>query len=395
MTPDNTQINQWIKDIRRDFHQRPELSGQEIRTTRKICEVLESLNAKITTFDDYPGAIGVFQGEGLEPGENPKTIAIRADIDALPLHEMGESAYKSVNAGVMHACGHDANTAIALGVAKRIVASGLLKKIHGSVKFIFQPAEERLGGARAMIKRGALENPRVDQLIAGHMDPNFPVGSVGVFTEIGHAASDPFELVITGKGSHGARPHKGHNPITAGGMFASGLEALIPRNISPAQSAVVSIGSFHAGNAGNVIPEKAILQGSVRTHDEEVRTTLFAAMEQLVRGIETIFSVTCDLTFKPGAPLGRNDKTVCKSLYTASETVLGKENITVLPFIMGSDDFYFFAQRCPAAMMRFGCAGKTDDSAHPLHSPYFDIHEDVLKIGTDILFQAVKNFFTA
>ena len=393
MTKDNTELSQWIKDLRRDFHQHPEISGQEIRTTRKICEVLESLNAKIKTFDDYPGAIGVFQGKGMNPGKSPKTIAIRADIDALPLQEMGDNPHKSVNAGVMHACGHDANTAIALGVAKRIVASDLLKKIHGSVKFIFQPAEEGLGGAKAMIKRGALENPRVDQLIAGHMDPNFPVGSVGVFTEIGHAASDPFELVITGKGSHGARPHKGNNPITAGGMFASSLEALIPRNISPTQSAVVSIGSFHAGNAGNVIPEKAILQGSVRTHDEGVRTTLFAAMEQLIRGIETIFNVTCDLTFKPGAPLGRNDKAVCKSLYTASETVLGKEKITVLPFIMGSDDFYYFAQRCPAAMMRFGCASQ-DGIAHPLHSPYFDIHEDVLKIGTDILFQAVKKFFT-
>jgi amidohydrolase len=395
MTPDNTDFTQWIKKLRRDFHQHPELSGQETRTTQKICEVLESLTAKVIRFEDYPGAIGLFQGQKQNPEKSPKTIAIRADIDALPLAEIEDSPYKSIHDGVMHACGHDANTAIALGVARRLVESGLLEKIQGSVKFIFQPAEERLGGAKNMIARGALENPRVDQLIAGHMDPNFPVGKVGVFTEIGHAASDPFELVITGKGAHGARPHKGHNPITAGGMFASSLEALIPRNISPAQSAVVSIGSFHAGNAGNVIPEQAVLQGSVRTHDEQVRTTLFAAMKQLARGIETLFNVTCDLTFKPGAPLGRNDKAVCRSLYTASEQILGNENITKLPFIMGSDDFYFFAQRCPAAMMRFGCAGTEDGSAPPLHSPYFDIHEDVLKIGTDILFQAVKNFFVA
>ena len=153
MTKNTTELSQWVRDLRRDFHQHPEVSRQEIRTTRKICEVLESLNAKIITFDDYPGAIGIFQGEELDPGKSPKTIAIRADIDALPLQEMGDTPYKSIHAGVMHACGHDANTAIALGVAKHIVASGLLKKIHGSVKFIFQPAEERLGGAKAMIKR--------------------------------------------------------------------------------------------------------------------------------------------------------------------------------------------------------------------------------------------------
>ncbi len=392
MTQDNNDLKEWIKNLREDFHRHPEVSAQEKRTTQKICEELKALNAQVKTFEDYTGVIGILQGEKQDP-KNARTIAIRADIDALPMQEMGDKSYKSLNDGVMHSCGHDANTAIALGVAKRIVDSHLLKNINGSVKFIFQPAEERLGGAKAMIKRGALENPRVDQLIAGHMDPNFPVGSVGVFTHIGHAASDPFELTITGKGAHGARPHKGSNPITAGGLFATNLESIIPRRISPAQSAVVSIGSFHAGNAGNVIPEQAVIKGSIRTHDETVRSNIFKAMEKLALGIETMFDVKCELVFKSGAPLGLNDKEVCKSLYNASVEVLGKENVNLLPFIMGSDDFYYFAQKCPGAMMRFGCASQAGIT-HPLHSPHFDIHEDVLGIGTDILFCAVKNFFT-
>lgn len=383
---------EWMINLRNDFHKHPEVSTREKRTTQKICEVLETFDAKIQTFDDITGVVGLLEGE-IKTSSKNRTIALRADIDALPMQEQVEKPYKSLNDGVMHSCGHDANTAIALGVVKKISESGLLKKISGTIKFLFQPAEEKLGGARSMIKRGVLENPRVDQLIAGHMDPNLCVGTVGVFTRIGHAASDPFELKITGKGSHGARPHKGINPITAGGIFASSLESILPRHISPVESAVISLGTFHAGDASNIIPQQAVLQGSVRTHDADVRLKVFREMEKLAKGIEIMTGAKCELTFKPGAPLGLNDRDVCKSLYKASTDTIGKENVKILPFIMGSDDFYHFAEKCPAAMMRFGCAGKDQGSSYPLHSPYFDIHEDVLETGASILFRAVENFF--
>jgi amidohydrolase len=382
----------WIVNLRNDFHKHPEVSGNEERTTRQICKVLKTLNVQVQTFDDLTGVVGLLQGAKKGSGKN-KTIALRADIDALPMQERGNNSYKSTNAGVMHSCGHDANTAIVLGVAKKIIDSGLINKIEGAVKFIFQPAEEKLGGAKAMIERGVLENPGVDQIIAGHMDPNLPVGTTGVFTHIGHASSDPFELVIKGKGTHGARPHKGINPITAGGIFVTGLESIIARYISPAHSAVISVGTFHAGEAGNVIPEQAVIKGSVRTHDEVVKTRIFKAMENLLQGIDTMVGTKCEFAFKPGAPLGVNDKEVCKSLYTASVEVLGKENVKVLSFIMGSEDFYYFTQKCPGAIMRFGCASRKDGTTHPLHSPHFDIHEDVLEIGADVLFKAVENFF--
>jgi amidohydrolase len=392
MKPDKNDFKQWIVNLRNDFHKYPEVSTLEKRTTQQICEVLKTLDVQPRTFDDLTGVTGLLQGEK-QSLKKSKTIALRADIDALPMQECLEKPCKSINDGVMHSCGHDANAAIVLGVAKKIKDSGLLNKTDGTIKFIFQPAEENLGGAKAMIERGVLENPRVDQIIAGHMDPNLSVGTVGVFTQIGHAASDPFELVITGKGSHGARPHKGINPITAGGLFVTNLDSIIPRHISPARSAVISVGAFHAGKAGNVIPEQAVIKGSVRTHDDVVRSLIFKAMEKLVRGIENIFGTQCELVFKQGAPLGINDKEVCKSLYTASVDVLGKENVKYLPFIMGGEDFYYFTQKCPGAIMRFGCASQEEGTTYPLHSPYFDIHEDVLEIGVNVLFKAVEIFF--
>ncbi len=392
MTADKQTMHQWLVGLRREFHRYPELSGQEIRTTKKICQVLESLKIAVQTFEDMTGAVGLLTGKHQDP-ETARTIALRADIDALPMTELCGHDYQSLHEGVMHACGHDANIAIVLGVAKKIVTSGLLQEINGSVKLVFQPAEERLGGAKAMIERGVLDNPPVHRIIAAHMDPNLSVGTVGVFKRVGHAASDPFELKILGKGAHGARPHKGINPITAGGMFVTGLESIVSRHVKPSESAVISVGTFHAGDAGNVIPDTAVLSGSMRSHDEDVRGRLFKEMKRLAQGIETMMGVQCELTFKPGAPLGRNDETVCNALRRVSVAVLGEEKVNILPFIMGSDDFYFFARQCPAAMMRLGCASSGAGDAAPLHSPYFDIHEDVLDIGVDILFGAVKDFF--
>ncbi len=392
MSASKNEFKEWIVNLRNDFHKHPERSANEKRTTKKICEVLETLDANVQTFEDMTGAVAVFKGEK-QNFKKAGTIALRADIDALPVQEMVDKDNKSRTDGIMHACGHDANIAIVLGVAKKVRDTGLLKEINGSIKFIFQPSEEKLCGARAMIEKGVLENPTVDQIIAGHMEPNLPVGTVGVFERIGHAASDSFELVITGEGTHGARPHQGVNPITGAGMFVSSLDSIIPRHINPALSAVISVGTCHSGDAGNVIPKQATLTGSIRTHDEEARERIFRALENLVEGIDTVLGTTSKLNIRPGAPLGVNDPQVCKSLHAASETVLGKEKVKTLPFVMSSEDFYYFAQQCPGAIMRFGCASKENNITHPLHSPFFDLHEDVLKIGADILFKAVENFF--
>ncbi len=384
------EFNNWLIDIKNDLHQHPELSRKETRTTQMICRTLDALNIPVSVFDDLTGAVGVISGRA-DTVQGP-VIALRADIDALPLQEEKQSPFKSKNTGVMHACGHDANTAIALGVARKIMESGLQNKINGHIKLIFQPAEEKLGGSLAMIQRGVLENPKVDRIIAGHMDPNLAIKTVGVFDRIGHAASDPFELSITGKGCHGARPHTGANPITAGGMFVSALDGIVLRHVSPADTAVISVGSFQAGSAGNVIPETAVLKGSVRTHTPEVREQVLTAIKDLAKGIAATFNIQCKLTFGPGAPLGQNDREASRSLFQASCQVLGKENVNRLPFIMGSDDFYFFTQKCPGAMMRFGCRAENSVAA-PLHSPKFHVEDSALEIGVNVLFRAVENFF--
>ncbi|WP_228854493.1 M20 metallopeptidase family protein [Desulfomarina profundi] len=384
-------MKKWLVSLRNDFHRHPELSMEETRTTGRICEVLKNYDVEISTFDDMTGVVGIVCGKKTEG--RGRTLALRADIDALPVQEYGDRKYRSVVDGVMHACGHDANTVIMLGVVRKIHESGLIEKINGTVKFIFQPAEEKLAGAKAMIAKGVLENPHVDWIVAGHMDPNLPVGTVGVFSHIGHASSDPFELVITGRGTHGASPQKGINPISAGGYFITALETILSRCINPADSAVISIGTFHAGNAGNVIPDHAVLKGSIRTHDESVRKKLLAAVEDLVKGVDTIFGTTSKLEVKPGAPLGVNDRGVCKFLHDASVSVLSEEKVRTLPFHMGSEDFYYFTEIIPGAIMRLGCADMESGIIAPLHSPRFDIHGDVLQIGTDIFFKAVENFF--
>jgi amidohydrolase len=293
----------------------------------------------------------------------------------------------------MHACGHDANTAIGLGLARKICESGLMERTNGTVKLLFQPAEEHLEGALSMVRKGVLENPRVDRVIAAHMDPGLPVGRVGVFRRTGHAASDPFELIITGRGCHGARPHLGRNPITVGALFVTQVDSIIPRRVPPAHTAVISVGSFHSGNAGNVIPEQTVLSGSIRTHDPEIREMLFKELDALVKGLGIQCGVHCELTVKQGAPMGLNDEAVSQSLYRASTVVLGEENVEVLPFIMGSDDFYHFTRQCPGAMMRLGCTDPSRMDANMLHSPNFYIDEKVLATGVEILYTAVLRFF--
>ena len=387
MKEDNT-LRQWVADIRTDFHRHPELSGEEVRTTRKILELLKELSIEARGFDDLTGAVGLIRGKAPGP-----CLALRADIDALPLTEAEGRPHGSTTPGVMHACGHDAHAAILLGVARKIMETRLADRINGWVKLLFQPSEEKLGGSRMMIRQGVLEDPHVDRIIAGHMDPNLPAGQVGVFTRLGHSASLPFSLTVTGKGAHGARPHTGINPITVGAAFVSALDGIIQRHIPPTHTGVVSVGSFTSGHAGNVIPETAVLKGTIRTHDAEMENRIKQALENHAKGMEAMFTARCRLEFGEGAPLGLNDPDVCRDLKAVASKVVGEENTQVLPFIMGSEDFYYFTRERPGAMVRIGCAPESGEPAQALHSPAFDIDEKALAVGTGIMFTAVTDFF--
>ena len=367
----------------------PEISHQEKRTTNRIAEILKEFECEVQLFDDLTGAVGIIRGV-----ENGATIGLRADIDALPIQELNDIPYKSQNPGAMHACGHDAHTTIMLGVAKNIIDSGLQAKLKGNVKFFFQPAEERVAGAKAMIKRGVLENPRVDRVIAGHMAPDLQVGTVGVIRGLAYASADMFELKITGRGTHGARPEDGNDPIVAGAHFVTTIQSIVSRNIKPTDPAVVTIGKFSSGDVSNVIPESAHLQGSIRALSSDVRQKTIERLEEIAAGLGTTFGVDSQFILHEGVPPLENDIEVADSLYAISKDVLGEDNVSYMPPVMGSEDFSYFTEERPSAIMRLGCANREEDLKRTLHSPYFDIDEEVLEIGVSIFTEAVVRYLS-
>ena len=379
----------WLVEVRRYFHMHPEVSHQEYDTTKKIAAILKSIGIDVFLYDDMTGAVGTIKGV-----TGQTTLGLRADIDALPMQELNSTDYKSINDEVMHSCGHDANTTIMLGTAKKVVDTGLAAKINGNVKFIFQPAEERVSGAKAMIARGVLENPHVDRVIAGHMSPDLPVGKVGIFHSTGYASSDRFALQITGKGGHGGRPEECVDPIVAGSFFVNQIQSIVSRNIKPTEAAVVTVGKFVAGNAANVIPETAVIEGSIRALSASVRDQIFKRLQDMVYGLEKAFGVQCQFKIHPGVPILINNSEVAESLYDVSVKVLGSENVSYLPPIMGSEDFSYFTLERPSAIMRLGCSNKKRGIVNFLHSPYFDIDEAVLEIGTEIFYEAVKCYLS-
>ncbi len=386
--PINTEdFHHWLINIRRDFHRHPELSHQETRTTDRIIDILDKLGIDTQRFDDMTGAVGLITG-----ASGGKTIALRADIDALPITELNETDYISENDGVMHACGHDAHATVMLGVAKKVIDTKLMENLPGNVKFLFQPAEERVAGASAMIHRGVLENPRVDRVIAAHVTPQFEVGKIGIFEHIGFAAADRFVLTITGKGGHGARPEECIDPIVAGAHFITLVQSIISRNIKALDAAVITVGKFKAGAASNVVPETAVLEGTIRTLDKTVRRLLINRLTDLADGLEKTFGVQTDFALHEGVPPGLNDETVSADLFQIAAKIVGQKNVSYIPPVMGAEDFAYFTQARPGTMIRLGCANQSKGITHPLHSPRFDVDEKVLDIGVAIFYKAIKQF---
>jgi len=385
----NKSFSQWLIDVRRQFHQFPEIMFQEIETTRKIKKLLTELGIEHYGFEDMTGVVALIRGK--KPG---RTIALRADIDALPIEEKTGLPFKSQNPGMMHACGHDANITIMLGVAKYLIESGMVTELKGNIKFIFQPAEEGDGAADLMIKRGVLEDPHVDQILACHLLPSLPVKTAGVHHSQSHASTDPFQLIIKGKGGHGGRPNEAIDPIVAGSYFVTMLQTIVARNVDPLETAVVHVGKFTAGEAGNVIPGQAELTGGVRALNPYVRILLLERLQKIVKGLELTFGVTCELTFKKGYPPCINDPEVCKYMYEIGVQVLGSENVQYLKPSTGAEDFAFFAMARPSAMMMLGCRNEEKGIIHPLHSACFDLDERVLDVGVKIFTKAVCQYLS-
>ena len=382
-------LHERLVEIRRDLHANPEVAFEEYRTTEKIITFLDRLGIDAQPLANGTGAVALIRG----PFEGP-VIGLRADIDALPIQELNDAVYASRIPQKMHACGHDANTAIMLGVADKIVHTGLASKMKGGVKFLFQPAEEKLGGAKVLIEEGALENPRVDRIVAGHMAPDLSVGNVGIFKGIAYASSDRFRLTISGRGGHGARPDECIDPINAGAYFVTQVQSIVGRNIRATDSAVVTVGKFAGGTAANIIPDEVVLEGTIRALSDEVRHQVVERLEDLVSGLEKTFRVLCNWKFIAGVPSVYNDEKVAESLNEASVHILGPDHVLYLPPLMGSEDFALLAIERPSAIMRIGCRNEQKGIVHPLHSPRFDLDEEALSIGVDIFYEAVRTYLS-
>ncbi|MFA5028378.1 MAG: M20 family metallopeptidase [Candidatus Methylomirabilota bacterium] len=386
--PEKHPLYPWLVETRRDFHRHPELGMKEFRTAGKIREILTGLGA---AFQELPGVetgvAAVLEGQ---PGG--KTLGLRADIDALPMAELNEVPYKSTVEGVMHSCGHDCHAAVMLGVAKRVVESGLLKTIRGRLKFIFQPAEETVTGARLMVDAGVLERPKVDRILALHMNTDLSMGQVGLYRGVSQAHTDSFRLAIQGKGVHGARPNDGIDPIVAGAHFVSALQSIVGRNLDPRDAGVVTVGHFQAGTAPNIIPDQALLRGTVRTFKTEVRALIMRRLEELAGSLRPAFGVGVEYQFIPGVPSTVNDEAVAADLFQAAVAVLGPEAVTYLEPKMGGEDFGLFTQLVPGAFMRLGCADASRGIVYQGHSPHFDVDERALPIGVEIMVEAVRRY---
>jgi amidohydrolase len=362
--------------IRRDLHAHPELAFEETRTAGVVAAELARLAIPHRTGIGRTGVLGVIEG-----GRPGPTLAIRADMDALPIHEETELAYASTVAGKMHACGHDIHTATLIGVGA--VLKDLAPMLAGRVVLVFQPAEEVLEGAAAMIADGAAEG--IDMALGFHNHPDMPVGSFGFARGACLAASDRFDLVIRGKSGHAAHPYAAIDPIVAASAFVAQAQTVVSREIRPLHPAVVTIGSFQGGTTYNIIPERVHLKGTVRTLHEDARDTAEAAIRRLAAGLETTMRVQCSLDYQRKVPPLLNDDRVMDQALAAVRAQFGTEPEEG-EASMGSEDFAEFAARAPAFQLRIGSGAPGRDDR--LHNARYQPDERCIELGVQALSRA-------
>ncbi len=369
--------------LRRAIHRRPELGFHEFETAQLVAQTLESLGLRVDTGVGKMGVIGYL-------GQDGPTVAIRADMDALPIQEQNDVSYTSQIPGVMHACGHDAHTAMALGAAM------LLREMEspGQVRFLFQPSEERCdeegkSGAARLVEDGAMRG--VDAIVALHVEPRLETGQIKVAAGPICAAADSFQATIIGEGCHGAFPHLGVDPIFISAQVISAIQGIVARHLDPTQPAVVTIGSIHGGTAGNVIPSEVVLKGTIRSLDEDVRRE---ARHELKRALALSRALGGDFRLEVGKgyPVLVNDEQVAQLIREVGSDLLGADSVHIEEPEMGAEDFSFLASEAPGAMFSLGVKHRGSTDVRPLHSPHFDIDEGSLPIGVAILAETARRY---
>ncbi|GAB4315310.1 M20 metallopeptidase family protein [Pseudothermotoga elfii] len=365
--------------LRRDFHMYPEVGFELHRTSQKVAEYLESVGLEVKRNVAQTGVVALLKGA--KPG---KTIMLRADMDALTLQELNNVPYKSKIDGVMHACGHDGHTAMLLVAAKILKAHQ--SELSGNVKFVFQPSEEKFppGGALPMIEEGVLKNPDVDYAFGVHLWSQLDCGKIGIRSGALMAAADEFQIILKGKGGHGAQPHYCKDPVIAAAELVMALQTIVSRKIDPFESVVVTVGKVQAGSAFNIIPETAILQGTVRTLSENSRNLVKESIKRITQGVCMAHELDFEIDHKDGTAVLVNDEKLTDYVRKIAEGIFGKENVVEVPPTMGGEDMSFFLKEVPGVFYFIGASNSQKGLERSHHSPYFDIDEDSLLVGTQM-----------
>lgn len=371
------EVKQWRKQI----HSQPELGFKEFKTSSFIVDKLQSFGIEVHQGLGGTGVVGT-----LKNGAGP-TIGIRADIDALPIAEQNDVDHKSTHANCMHACGHDGHTSVLLGAAKYLSQH---KEFSGTIHFVFQPAEEVLGGAKAMIDDGLFDKFPMDAVYGLHNWPGLPVGEIAVNNGPMMASFDTFEITLTGKGTHAAMPHLGADPIAAGAALITNIQSIISRRVSPLQSGVISVTQMNSGDTTNVIPDVAILKGTVRSFDMDVRQSMQEMLTEMVATLPSLYGVKGEMDYHIRYPVTTNDSQAYLEIKEAATKALGadKVNTDVEPS-MASEDFSFMSQVIKGAYFWLGVDGSTPSK--PLHNASYDFNDDAIETGIKVWVSLVES----
>lgn len=370
-----------VKKWRKQIHSQPELGFKEFKTSSFIVDKLQSFGIEVHQGLGGTGVVGT-----LKNGAGP-TIGIRADIDALPIAEQNDVEHKSTHANCMHACGHDGHTSVLLGAAKHLSQH---KEFSGTIHFIFQPAEEVLGGAKAMIDDGLFDKFPMDAVYGLHNWPGLPVGEIAVNNGPMMASFDTFEITLTGKGTHAAMPHLGADPIAAGAALITNIQSIISRRVSPLQSGVISVTQMNSGDTTNVIPDVAILKGTVRSFDMDVRQSMQEMLTEMVATLPPLYGVKGEMDYHIRYPVTTNDRQAYLEIKEAATKALGadKVNTDVEPS-MASEDFSFMSQVVKGAYFWLGVDGSTPSK--PLHNASYDFNDDAIETGIKVWTSLVES----
>ena len=377
---------EYTQSMRRDFHTHPELGFHEVRTAGIVAKELTNLGLEVHTGIGETGVVAVLEGRSAGP-----VILIRADMDALPIIEETAAPYTSQNPGVMHACGHDGHTATLLTVARML--NNHQKELAGTVKFMFQPAEEGMGGAEAMIAAGVLDNPKVDIALALHVWNEKPVGWIGIASGPAMAGAEIFNIKIRGKGGHGAAPHLAVDPILASAQVITALQGIVARNVAPLQTAVISVCTIHAGETFNVIPPSVDMTGTIRTFEPAIRTLVVDRFKKTILSVAEGMGCDADIEVQRLTPATINYPEVAARVESVARRIFPDANVDGANFItMGSEDFAYILEKVPGCFFFIGSANpeKGLDASH--HHPRFDIDETALPMGAALMTATILDF---